>query len=672
MAIEEFLSLYESGDALDKLDALRLLSKAYILAERQRESIKLFVDTVLSNESLVHFFDAFEIAKAAKALLKSEAVDLDIPICLAVYSRNIDAEFDGALKYSFDRYLELNRIVDPQSLITEERFDDTKFRYFFQHVCTLQNLKISMNFESGRAIEDFRIRICKMLIEHGIGKDSLAGEVKEITRKQVLRDAVKHVDNSRVSADVSSFRDSKSAGFRVAFENYCRLLRNDYSDYEDEIKLAKISDIIDESGIEGSERIMYAVGINLNEKNKAFVNLISMLRDEFAFGDRGLNSFLSTHIRHGFLPNAFRNCVSDERLVTSIDRDTGAPLPNEYWRNIVPITNEDVAEKVNQELSQFTQNIDSIIHEINDSWLQIVTLDPVIKSLKEDAGSQSMIDLSFMNVEAFRLQKNVRIDDYDQFVSVITDWLWKKTELSLKKIQDELKGEAREKFLSSLDSLMAGLVKLRDDNGIDISGLSDAIARSKTSMEGACQKVASWFSRAEAKEVELFDVDMIAEICSKTLGVSYSFSSDNQINFRGKYLSAMEAVLFMIFENVSSKSGVPDGDWKVRISQTINDDSVNFTFQNQCVPLESLEKADSELQRYRNLIAQGPVVSPLTQSEPGGTGFLRMAKILRKIHGESYLDFCYEERDVFRVSFSLPSADGEIWYEDSSGGRSKG
>lgn len=223
-AIDEFLILRSSGDSLDELEALRLLSRSYLLAGRKLDAIRLFVNTVFESRSRVHFFDVYDLAKAATEIIKSSSIDIDATIVLSIFSRDFDDSFDSALRFSFDRYLDVNGISDPRDLIRSDVFLDNRLVYFLRYVCDLQNLKLSLKFLSRKDIEDFRIDVCKFLILKGVDKEVLSGELKEITRGQVLRDAIKHVDNSRISADVSSFRDSKSVAFRAAFDNYSRFV----------------------------------------------------------------------------------------------------------------------------------------------------------------------------------------------------------------------------------------------------------------------------------------------------------------------------------------------------------------------------------------------------------------------------------------------------------------
>ena len=151
-------------------------------------------------------------------------------------------------------------------------------------------MKLSFFFDTKAEILDARISICTNLIERGLSKKELVAEVKDLTRGQVIRKAVKHVDQSRINSDLGGYTDNRSRIYRTMFDRYVELNKNDYSSYKDEMSLMELSASLPKDLLKLAAHMLYVLDVNLNEKNVTYTKLLKMLRDEFTFGTNGLNS----------------------------------------------------------------------------------------------------------------------------------------------------------------------------------------------------------------------------------------------------------------------------------------------------------------------------------------------------------------------------------------------
>ncbi|MBT4819002.1 MAG: hypothetical protein HON70_25055 [Lentisphaerae bacterium] len=292
----------------------------------------------------------------------------------------------------------------------------------------------------------------------GISKESLANEVKEITKEQVIREAANHVDHSRIFADTASFRDSRSTAYRNAFERYLELKQGDYSDHPDEQQLTSVYEVLLPSNLmDESASSVHLLALSLNDKNMTFHRLVSMLRDEFTFGEKGLNGYLGTRIRHGLLPGTIRTAAAKEQLLTP---KTSGPerriSRNVFWEERLPSLPEDEWRQVDKALTSFTEKYEEIIAEINDEWLQIASLDQDLKNMQQGGGkAKALFDYSISALETFALQKELSEDDYEHFIRVVTGWLWRRTNRNLKKVRSELTAAAAQRFRACYSDLNA-------------------------------------------------------------------------------------------------------------------------------------------------------------------------------------------------------------------------
>ncbi|HGY6086169.1 TPA: hypothetical protein ACNR8X_004780, partial [Escherichia coli] len=133
-----------------------------------------------------------------------------------------------------------------------------------------------MYFDTNKEIEECRIEICKKLIEKGHSQEKLVFEVKERTKRQVILNAVKQVDNSRIHADISNLINSTN--IRQLFDSFSNLRSKVFFSTEDEIQfeklMASIDDLKKQNAFEQALSMIHVQDIVLNEKNSIFLRLV--------------------------------------------------------------------------------------------------------------------------------------------------------------------------------------------------------------------------------------------------------------------------------------------------------------------------------------------------------------------------------------------------------------
>ncbi|MEF1340273.1 hypothetical protein REH81_26500, partial [Vibrio rotiferianus] len=273
-------------------------------------------------------------------------------------------------------------------------------------------------------------------------------ELKSITKEHVFRKAIKQVDNSRIYVDISAFRDKRSKAYKAIFERFCELNKHDYSNYEDEKSLTDLSKVLGalDGNIFDSVSKVHLQDITFNEKNRTFHKLISMLRDEFTFGEKGLNSYLSTRIRHGVLPTELRKSAQNEKLWLVEDSADIVRLKS-YWENKIPSLVPNSTHDFIISLRKFTSSYEAIIEEINDQWLQVVSLDQDISNIKSGMNkSKALFDYSISTTETYVLQTLIDDDNYNKLIDIVLSWLWHRTDSNLSMIRYLITNKALSKF----------------------------------------------------------------------------------------------------------------------------------------------------------------------------------------------------------------------------------
>lgn len=662
-AIDILEDLISSDDELVSYDSKKLLLDSYIKTYQNEKALELFVDTVLENPNTILLFNIHKVCQLAKEMIK-ESNSVCISIALSLYSSHFDQEYDAALKYSFDKFLKNNSLKKPLDVLSiMNSKNEKKYHFFLEHVCVPETMTLSLIFDNKTEIETCRIEICTYLIEQKISKKSLVDEVKELTNSQVIKQASHQVDQNKICADLSSLKSRKQYLVKEVFDRYCELSTNDYSKLKDEITLKELSEILYEKDIE--DRVDVFLSYPLNEKNNTFMNLASVIRDEFTFGDKGLNSYLSTGIRHGYLPNKLRATVFSEELATSWDSDAEMYKDNTFWKGKLDIPNKE-KDKINSLLKVFTKDFNELLNEINDQWLKITSLDLDMKELqKNDTKNKSLFDYTISHIDIYRIQQSLENDSYDNCLKIVTDWLWKKTDQNLISVREKLSSEAKTRFQEIYSKLSSELNKTVSIPN-KVAKLQDAINRSKDGLNAALDVISGWFTRSEVNLIENFDFDTAIEIASKSNGVQLEKKEiQDELVFKGQYLKPFVDILYILFENAVTKSNLPKDKLELSIFCNLEKSNLIIKVTNKCA-VTDIDEENEKLEVHRERLKGENLPSNIVQGE-GGSGFLKIQTTLTNdIEIAHYIEFSHDDDSVFRVKIKLESDSKELLYENSS------
>ena len=164
------------------------------------------------------------------------------------------------------------------------------------------------------------------------------------------------------------------------------------------------------------------------------------------------------------------------------------------------------------------------------------------------------------SLEAYIVQKNLNLSPtYNDFVKIIVDWLWKRTDINLKAVRSYLKNEFKDSIL-----------KLSEDTKINIpksfnleltNELSNRVNRFKNSFEVNLEKISSWFERSETdNENTSYDIRIAIETAQGILSLPLKILKVDDIKISSKNLSYIVDILLILFENSISKSGFTKKD----------------------------------------------------------------------------------------------------------------
>ncbi|MEX6338923.1 hypothetical protein AB6F89_20045 [Providencia hangzhouensis] len=669
-AINLLEDVIDNSTIIDSFDGLKFLVNAYITNGLPEKAIKIFVDHCLDNKNNVLVFDIQKIAESAKELVNTTK-DIEVPIALEIYTKFVNNDYESALRVCLDSFISNNGLNNPIELINVDLgFKENKINYFLENVCTIRNMKLTLLFDSKIEIENCRIKICNYLIDNNISKDVIVEELKSITKEHVFRKAIKQVDNSRIYVDVTAFKDKLSKNFKTIFERFCELKKQDYSNYEDELSLRNLSKALSkalndiDANIFSSASSLHLQDVTFNEKNRTFHKLISMIRDEFTFGEKGLNSYLSTRIRHGVLPTELRKAAQSEKLWLVQD-GTDIIRFDTYWRQKLPSINHESIQEFTISLKKFTTLYESVIDEINDRWLQIISLDQDISNIKSGVNkSQALFNYSISTTETYIIQLLIENDSFNDLIDIILSWLWNRTDSNLLSIRTHITDNAFEKFKDVYSSLEIDILNLKLDSE-DKQTLLVSLGRAKENVRASLVAISSWFNRSTTNHIDFFELDIAIDIAAKSTNTNIIIKNDNDFKLKGRYLSSFVDILYNLFDNSVNNCNLPLDELQLMIEIEVEHTDLIIKVSNNCSPV-NIEVEEKKLSYYRDAYGDAELMNKASQEE-GRTGIFKIYNTIDKDFGVQHSNsFGFTSETNFETIIKISKLMEVASYESSN------
>lgn len=601
----------------------------------------------------LYLYNLIFIAEEINSYFPKFSNSIYTPIFLNMYSLYIDNKYDSLLKLSLEMFLDKNNYSYVLEF-TQKTELSLEEQYFLKNVCKTGNMKLL--FDNQADLDNARLNICKYLISKNTGDQELIDEIKELNRRMTLSKAKKNIETSRIYVDTSVFLGRDSHKYKDLFESYLSHCEKNISS-EDDDELEKIYRMIKDIDYEKNDlsiheviSSIYPVNLNLSAKNVTFYNLMKSMMHEFTFGEKGLNNFLSTRIRHGLLPNIIRKCAQDEYILYA--EHTEDDEINELSKFA---KNENEMNLLNEFMRKFSKELEDKIEGLNDQKIQISILDNLIQKDNNLFNGNALFQYNVNPLEAYIVQKNLNLSPtYNDFVKIIVDWLWKRTDINLKAVRFYLKNEFKDSIL-----------KLSEDTKINIprsfnleltNEISNRINRFKNSFELTLEKISSWFERSEIDNENIsYDIRTAIETAQDILSLPLKILKVDDIKISSKNLSYIVDILLILFENSISKSGFnkrDDINTEISIEQP-EEGTILISCKNNYRSSEPVSSLNRKLDFYRESYGKESEMRNYLQQE-GGSGLFKIWKIIaRDLNATEHSTSFYYDDENFMINIEM-------------------
>lgn len=644
--LKSALSVVKEKDFYNMERVGRKLFVAYKNLKRWTELIDLTVSFYMKNQNLCKRFQLDECIDNIKKCRDEEVRrNIRTPIFMYIYDKN-DYKLQ---RIAYANYIDKNKIKSVEDICSAHQKKDDLVFFLFK-ICCLNVLKRDIRLAKNTdEVEKLRIKILRnLMVIDEPNKKIYYDEINKIMLKRSIRDRMKQFNQSRIYVDTEKIGDEYFEIFKENYDKY--MLLKSFDD-----KLATL-DISSEKYLDDLKRIMENINwrlqkdVNYSQEIVVLKDLVSRIINQFLFNEKyGLNTFLSSRIRHFYCQNKLLTVFYDHHLTSkSLENTSSNYSVNEYWDE--KITDKDqIYKKFKEVLSDFTFKIDKKVNQIKKEWLRI----------RIHENEEGLFDYrDFVNNCVLVITSSDEIiQDYEVFYQSIIDLFWAFTENKLVIVREKIQSDLKSYFWECISELEKNLGFFENTslNHVFIEMKSN-INICKTKIDNVIQEFTDVFYKRDISYCDYTMNDMVVTCLEISQRLSSEFKLVNVIQeiecdftFSGESFPYFVDILNMMINNAVEHSGFKrSSDINIKISIKDNnsdcdryvdivEESINRTkFEdyviikvknnlNRNIDEEKLLKKIQEI--FVN--AKNPeILRKYTQSE-GGSGLYKIYKTLQ-------------------------------------------
>lgn len=635
--------LSESANELISLEGKVGLIECYIKLKEFLLAVQKITEAYVNSKVLIRQFPIKELINEIENDEYDEKLreDISLSILYDIYSKNFSTEKDYEKADACEDFLLIKNLEKPSDINfkrLEKEIDKNLIVYYLKNI-TVENVIDSFPvFNNTGEVENERIAICRILSEHdNNNSQKYQEEIKKITQKQIIKRGLEEVEKSKIYVDAEGIKTSLYKTNKESYQRYIALLKANIDDSKS--GFFQLEENLDYEGQ------LIDLMIPTDEKTQLLYRMVFDTRDSFVSSNEyGLDGYLSVGIRHGTLSGQLRAPLEQEFLITQKDSESGKYILADIWKN--KYMDSQIRLLVNG-FDKFGKTIDDIILKLRTEWIQIRT---------EKNERDGLFNFIITVEELDELKSKVDVStSYDEFMDMVFELLWKKTDTSLLNIRRMIREDLKVKFDDAFSEFLIFLD--RQKNELDVVDIKSRIAKAQTTIQYELTKVSNWFKRNDASETSDYSVDLPINIAMEWIKNIYN---EQQIKFiekeitdfklKGRTLKSFSDIAFILFDNIIKHSKV-SGEIPTGIKLDKVDDVIILSCSNQIDSSLVSEDKKKELDALKNKINKETDYQNVKIE--GGSGFYKIKKIVSVDMGySSNINFEYDE-NIFGVEIKI-------------------
>lgn len=620
---------------------------------------ELFLRLYLKAPAAINYFITKEFYTALELNAK-KAQNIITPICLYICKdSHVDKKMNrNATGIAIGRAIRNSKFENPSDLQIEK--GNWMHSFFLSDVCEKDLLTKSLLYRTQSEAYDERIKICNILVSNKLGnQDKLLNESKMLSKRKVLEVAEKQINSSKIYADkdyiINNVWDQLNALYKDIMdnnENHDNTLDNEIERVLSKINLEKLdASTVTSLGFSllPPHIIQYAA-LGRDFKIKAIFQMLKTYTEEYCFGLKGLNTYLSTRIRHGTLESTITSHLVSNGFMPADDHDE-----DKQFYNIFKDTDSSISLLLKQKRIEFKEKLYVIINEIINDWVQICTDSPPPTLQK--------FNFNFSNSDLIKLARKIdNAQSFNECCSYLDEIIEEKLLISCSKITSNLDTKSRQDIINIFNEFEGYLYDLQsDNNNIVPFEFSRLATSSKQHVLNQLDVIINWFKLKQDFQEQSYDMEIILGIIKNMVQVeNIKLIDDSKLKIRYDVLSATVDIFYNLVNNAIKYSNMHPSEVDIVINCKVNavDKRVSIEVLNNCIPVQHYASKNDDLVKYSAPISSEDL-KVLMQSEGGNTGIARVKSAIRyELNAREEVSLCYLSETNFSATASFTSARG--------------
>lgn len=616
-AAQHYSEARERG-RMDTQNASRYRFEALFADKQYTECLQLTREAYFDNPSSYQLFDLGKLVDKVSEITPAET-SLDWLITLEIHTRHQDASKDRLLSDAHEDFLEACGVTTPSALRSVVGNLDVRcVTHFLRWISTIRNLEDMVVFRSSIEVEQERVRVLQLLSDiDGAHQPIYAQEIQQIVKSAEVERLLKRVYECRIYVDEEGAKQLIEPMIRDGFQRYKQMIELPEISFQADNIVQQLKRALKDKNNDALKNIK----LPTTERESLFESIYAIAMHSFFLSPEcGLDTYLSTRIRHGAIEGELRSSLSKRGLLPvgsarEIEHAARASWPlstlsDQRWTSIATA------------LSTFSMTVSAHIRCVKDDLVRI-----------EDRGHPSGMFSLRIEQEGWKqvMRKIDPATNYVEFVDLLFSHFWSMVGEDLSRIRGHLTGELQAQIVSALDALSAALGKTGERS--EIRDILDTISLVRAEVLADIQRVCSWFRLPAPADDTPHSIDVAVQVATKMIRTCYpQLTIEPQVYLMfdrklvGWALPSVVDILSICLDNAVKHSGITGRCPFISIRIGSVGDLLQLEVTNEISETTDLAALASDLAE-RLQIAKS---SAAALAQEGGSGFGKILRIMSR------------------------------------------
>ncbi len=563
--LEPLLTKQNDNDLYHIEKVSRKLFFAYAAQKELRKILFLTIDLFFKNNYLIKKFD-FAMIKKEIFEINITTIKADIRYPIFIYI--IDKNNKNQQRIAYSNYMDYNQLSNINDIIKKEKTQSKWLNFFLYNICITDIIKKDFRvIITGANVDDIRISVLRYLMKADKKMEKVYfNEITDIMTRKNIRNNIKQINHSRIFVDTVNIKKVYYKLFNEEFNKYI-IVKN----FEKDIRTLDIND--KKSSLTFIKRVSEITtkrknDVKYNQEYIVIKNLSEKVLEQLLYNTQyGLDTFLSSRIRHGFCKSTIKAAFEECHLLSQKRSETDLTYNiNKYWEEKLG-SNSTLFSEVNSILSYFTNVIEKKIDEVKNSWIKI----------RYKEATEGFFDYTSFIATFLTVFERLKLSDFDNYYNAIVEVFEKITNNILESLRTKIKTELYSFFIEQLKILEQKIIDL---NTQETSGIINSINQCKSKISNSMSEFAEIFY-LEKNTYDDFSCKDVVETCIEiNKNINSSFNSvkiEKKVNdnfiLKGSYFPFFVDMINQVINNAieHSKLSMRHLKLKIKIEAGIND-----------------------------------------------------------------------------------------------------